>query len=63
MQSDWGWKIGGIWKWGQRTSGIRIVNGRIVKGEMERKARSTLIHTLKGGERIKETWMKEYKGI
>ena len=35
--------------------GRRIVNGRIVKGNMERKEASTSTHNLKGGERVKET--------
>ncbi len=32
MQSEWGWKIGKIGKWGKMIEGRRIVNGRIVKG-------------------------------
>ena len=32
MQSEWGWNIRGIGKWGKIIEGRRIVNGRIVKG-------------------------------
>ena len=60
MQRKWGWNIGGIGKCGKMIEGRRIVNGRILKGYMERKTRWTSIHTLKGGKRIEEMWMKQY---
>ena len=60
MQSEWGWNIGRIGKLGKMIESKRIVNGRIVKGYMERKERSMSIHTLKGGEMMEEMWMNEY---
>ena len=60
MQRKWGWNIGGIGKCGKMIEGRRIVNGRILKGYMEKKVRSMSKNTLKGHEGMEEMWIKEY---